>query len=117
MFNSTQALEFMKKNEGQKFFILVMVADCAPCSLLKDDIIGGALKDLGVELRMTELDFLAESDSVLVSTLNAQSFPFLALVNEARVVKRWVGYPENEATSRIAELRKLISEAWSDSKC
>lgn len=117
MFNSTQALEFMKKNEGQKFFILLMLADCAPCSLLKDDISGGALKDLGVELFMTELDLLDEADSVLLSTLNAQSFPFLALVNETRVVKRWAGYSEQPAAFRIAELRELISEAWSNSTC
>lgn len=117
MFNSNQAIEFIQKNNDQKFFILVMVADCEPCSLLKDDITDDALKDLGVELYMTELDFLDESDSVLLSMLNAQSFPFLALVDETRVVRRWAGYPETEAASRIAELRALISEAWSDSKC
>lgn len=112
MYTSDQVLDFINKLQAERFFVLVTLADCVPCSELKTDLSGGALEGLNVLMLATEVDFSRDYDIALLSLLGASTFPLLALVENGKCTRKWSGYFDLNLQERAAAFRTLVMTAW-----
>lgn len=105
-------LSLLEKPRCARFFVVVSLEGCIPCSNLLDDLAEGAVDHLGVVLHIVKTNMSNEDDLTLLNFLKSGEFPLLALIENGKVERRWAGYFDLEPPKRGLALRELIATAW-----
>jgi hypothetical protein len=105
-------LKLIQEPRDARFFVLVSLEGCKPCTALHDDIKEGALDGLNIVMHSVQTDLSSDDDIELVSLLQSGEFPLLALIEEGKVSRRWAGYFDLEPPERGTAFRSLIAAAW-----
>jgi hypothetical protein len=109
---SESILKLIQEPRDARFFVLVSLEGCKPCTALHDDIKEGALDGLNIVMHSVQTDLSSDDDIELVSLLQSGEFPLLALIEEGKVSRRWAGYFDLEPPERGTAFRALIAAAW-----
>jgi hypothetical protein len=65
MHTSAEILDFIKELRLARFFVLVTLADCAPCMDLREDVVAGALVGLDVLMLTTQTDLSSDNGQAI----------------------------------------------------
>ena len=94
--------------EKRVYWILITISICNGCDLLKYDLKN--MENLNFPIHVVEIYNIGPDEEILLKFCNAGQFPFLCIIENGSVKRRWAGYfVDEEESFRIEQLQKILS--------
>lgn len=94
---------------NRSIWVLLSITDCIPCKMAINDFTSINF-DTDYPLYHVEISKIGPDEELLLKFCNAGQFPFLCIIENGSVKRRWAGYfVDEEESFRIEQLKKILS--------